>query len=81
MTSNPRWIRRRIGCRWICPRGPDDNPRPRWPQSIRGQSLRGTTSLGITLARPHVAVRASPILAGTGSHFHLPDKEFRSILT
>src|SRR5579864_6577415 len=38
------------------------------PQSIQGQSnLRWTTSLGITLAQPHAVVRASPILAGTGS--------------
>jgi hypothetical protein len=48
------------------------------PQSIQGQSnSRWTTSLGITLAQPHAVVRASPILAGTGSLIHLPDKEFR----
>jgi hypothetical protein len=48
------------------------------PQSIQGQSnSRWTTSLGITLAQPHAVVRASPILAGTGSFIHLPDKEFR----
>ena len=52
------------------------------PQSIQGQSnLRWTTSLGITLAQPHAVVRASPILAGTGSFIHLPDKEFRYLRT
>ena len=52
------------------------------PQSIQGQSnSRWTTSLGITLAQPHAVVRASPILAGTGSFIHLPDKEFRLSLT
>ena len=39
------------------------------PQSIQGQpNSRWTTSLGITLAQPHAVVRASPILAGTGSY-------------
>src|ERR1700681_3757273 len=48
------------------------------PQCIEGHSnTRWTTSLGITLAQPHAVVRASPILAGTGSFIHLPDKEFR----
>ena len=52
------------------------------PQSIQGQSnSRWTTSLGITLAQPHAVVRASPILAGTGSFIHLPDKEFRYLRT
>src|SRR5579862_674250 len=52
------------------------------PQSIQGQShSHETTSLGTTLARPHAAVRAPPILAGTGSLFHLPDKEFRYLRT
>ena len=52
------------------------------PQSIQGQSnSRRMTSLGITLAQPHAVVRASPILAGTGSFIHLPDKEFRYLRT
>jgi hypothetical protein len=46
-----------------------------------GSIAIATTSLGITLARPHDAVRASPISAGTGSFFNLPDKEFRYLRT
>ena len=46
-------------------------------QSIRGQShSHEMTSLDITLAQPHAAVRASPILAGTGLFSTYPTRNF-----
>ena len=53
------------------------------PQSIRGQSrlLIGTTSLGITLARPHDRRSGSTDISRYGLAFHLPDKEFRYLRT
>ena len=54
------------------------------PQSIQGQSysLRDrTTSLGITLARPHDRRSGFTDISRYGLVFHLPDKEFRYLRT
>src|SRR5437660_12528464 len=43
--------------------------------------MRGTTSLGITLAPPHEVIRASPILASTGSFSTYPTRNFATLGT
>jgi hypothetical protein len=41
--------------------------------------MRETTSLGITLAPPHEVIRASPILASTGSFSTYPTRNFATL--